>query len=187
MDADDPGDGDPVLEVDMACELHVVGQDAIVADHTVVCEMHADQEAIVRADAGHAPADLGAGMNGDLLAKDVPITDRQPRGLALVLDILRALADHRARKELVALATGGVAGDRHVVVQHAVVPQRDTGCDATVRADGHVRRELSLGIDMCGWVNHTRAHWIDSLPPSPPGPLPGVPIRFVRADRRPPS
>ena len=49
-----------VLEADVPGELDVVGEDAVVADPDVVGDVHADQEAVVRADVGDAAGDLGA-------------------------------------------------------------------------------------------------------------------------------
>ena len=70
---------------------------------------------------------VGAAIDGAELAEHVAVADLEPRGLALVLVVLRRIADGRELEDLVARAHAGGAVDDRV------------RADQVPGADHHVR------------------------------------------------
>src|SRR5207245_2169310 len=110
---------DVVLADDVAGDHGVVGDHDIVPDLGVVADVGVDHVEAVVAHAGDAAAFFGADVNGDGLAEDVGVADRQLGRLTFELLVLWGRADDRVGEEDVVLADGGAAQDGDVVEQPA--------------------------------------------------------------------
>ena len=95
----------------MAGQHDVVGEDDVVADVAIVADMGVGQEGAAVADHGLHAAARGAGIHGDAFADQAVAADRERRGLALVLEVLRL--DGRSRR------TGKCGCARRCVVRPA--------------------------------------------------------------------
>jgi len=153
VDPDEPADDGAVLHRHVTGHLHRVRDDHVVADRTVVCDVHVrHQEAALahrRLPRGRRPP-----VDRAVLAQDGAIADLDPGLRPLVLEVLRVVADHGSVPDLHARAELRVALDHDVRCEHAAVTQRDPRTDDRVRADGHVVAEMRRGIDERGAVNH---------------------------------
>ena len=136
VDARVAGQDHPVADLDVAGEDRVVRHHALVADHAVVGHVGIGHEQVVVADAGDAMAADGAAVDGAELAEHVPVADLQARRLALVLLVLRRVAD---RGELEHLA---VPTDRGRPVDHRVRPHPGALADLDAVADDRVGPDL---------------------------------------------
>ena len=85
--------------VQVAGQHDVVGEDDVVADVAVVADVRVGEERAAVADHGRHAAALGAGVHGHALADQAVAADRQRRRLALVLEVLRLMADRGERKD----------------------------------------------------------------------------------------
>ena len=117
LHGDAAGEIREVLDDHVAREHDVVRHDHVAADVAVVADVHVHEQQVVVADARGAAARRRAGMDRDLLADHVARADREPRGLALVLHVLRDLADGGEREDHRARAHLRVARDHRVRAQ----------------------------------------------------------------------
>ena len=85
----------PVADLDVAGEGGAVGEHDLVADHAVVRDVRVGHEQVVVADAVTPLSWRGAAIDGAALAEHVAVADLQARRLAVVLLVLRRIADAR--------------------------------------------------------------------------------------------
>ena len=92
-------------------------------------------------------------MNRDVFAKHIVIADAQARGFAVIFQILRRIANHATRVELVARAHRRVPREMHVRPDAAVGTDDDVGINHRVRPDAHTRMKLRLRMNDSGGMN----------------------------------
>ena len=63
LDPDEPAHGHVAFDVDVPCNLYLVGEDAMVSNGDIVRQMGPHLELVVVADPGHAAGDFGAGID----------------------------------------------------------------------------------------------------------------------------
>ena len=90
--------------------------------------------------------------------------DRQRRRLALVLEVLRLMADRGERKDARARADRGAAGDDDVADQLDALAELDLGADHAERARSHAGAELGAVLDDRRRVNFDVSHSCSQMP-----------------------
>ena len=93
-------------------------------------------------------------MHRDVLANLIVITNAQSRGLAVVLQILRCIANHRPGVDAIVFAERGFAREMRVRTNLAALPNCHTRIDDGVRPHGDGFVQLGFGVDDGGRVNH---------------------------------
>jgi hypothetical protein len=68
----------------VTCKRGVVGEDAMIADQTIVRDVGVGHQKIIIADGGFETILYGTAMNGDAFANHIVIADHQASVLALV-------------------------------------------------------------------------------------------------------
>src|SRR5262249_3720017 len=84
----------------------------------------------------------GRPVDGDVLAKDVPVADLQVSRLALVFAVLGIAAEYRALPEKVIGSHRRTTLDRHMGVELGSGPENDAGLDVTVGTDLYIVGQL---------------------------------------------
>src|SRR2546421_6543457 len=128
-----------IIHHDVAAERRHVAENRVVADVTVVGDMHVRHEHVPIADRRHPAAAARAAMDGDELAEDIAAPDDQTRFLAFELEILRRETDRGEWKNLRAVADVGPAVDNRRGAYDAI------GAETDVRADHRQRADLRPG------------------------------------------
>jgi hypothetical protein len=147
----------PILDDDVAAQGRGVGHDYVVADRAVVSDMGVSHDEVVAADASEASALDGTAIDGDELANDVVVANFEPRGLAVVADILRSKADGGKRKEVI------MSSDFRGTIDGDVGDQFAGFAEFHVCADGAVRADFAGWMNFCGGIENGRGmgvHWI---------------------------
>src|SRR5690606_12949007 len=75
----------PVVDMDMAGQLHAVGNDRVAGYLAIVRNVHVGHDPVVVAHAGYTHVLRRARIDGDVLAHHVAVADLESGGLALVL------------------------------------------------------------------------------------------------------
>ena len=135
-------DDRPVLDRDVAGELHGVGEDDVVADAAVVGDVRVGHEqAVARRCASSRPRSL-ARFSGHVLADHRVLADLEVRRLAAVLEVLRRAAQHGAVVDVRSRAERGPARRSRTWLSstHAVAERRRRGPMTAERPDAHVGR-----------------------------------------------
>src|SRR5579863_4023192 len=99
------------------------------------------------ADSRYAAAFDGSAIDGHVLANFVVIANIEPRGLALVGDILRRHADGAIGKKGITRADFRRTFYGHMRKEPAILAQLNVGPNNTIRTHLARRRNLRLGIN----------------------------------------
>src|SRR5690606_20925995 len=78
----------PVADMDMAGQLHAIGNDGMVAHLAIMGDMHIGHDPVVVAEPRHAYVLGGAGIDGDIFAHHVAVADFKARGFARIFFVL---------------------------------------------------------------------------------------------------
>jgi hypothetical protein len=124
-----------------------VGDDRMVADKTVMGDMHVVHQQHLVADAREHPAALGAAMDGGEFTDAVVVANLEPRRLAMILEILRSCADRSELKDAIAGADRRLALDYRVRADDGAGTDADLGGNYCTRADFNRRVEFGPSID----------------------------------------
>src|SRR5215213_3490082 len=146
---------DEVAHRDMACQHHVVGENAVVADLGVVTHMGVGQEGTAVTDDRAQTTAFGTGVHGHAFADHAISADLKRRGFALVLEILRDMADVGEGKNPRPWADRRPPGQSHMAHEVTTLAQRDLGTDGAEGTDFHTRADLRAIIDDGGRMNHS--------------------------------
>src|SRR5438045_6494592 len=153
MDRDETADDRAIVDGHVPRHLHPVRHDHVVADHAVVGDVDVRHQKAPLADGGFAGRGAAA-IDGRVFANDGAATDFDPGLFALVLEILRVVADHGAVADLDAFPDAGVALEHRVRRDGASVADRHLGADDAVRPDRDVGAELGGRIDQRSPMDH---------------------------------
>ena len=173
MDGVEPAEDGAIVDGDVAGALGGVGDHHVIADVTVVREVHVGHDEATRAHRGLERRG-GRAVDGRILADDGSLPDLDPGLLATVLEILRVSAQDRP------------VADPHVFGQPHVPLQRGPGADPAAVADGHLGTDDGPGSDRHAGaqpgrrIDQRRSGWITDPPPAPSSPLPPPPGRRRR-------
>ena len=136
-----------VADPAMAGQHDVVRQQHALAEPAIVRDMAVGEEHAPVSDDGLAAAARRAGVHGDALADYAIGADAQRRRLAMILQVLRLVANRGEREHPGAGAEHGVAGDRDVGYQLDGVAKHDPGADVTERPDLDALAQPRAGFD----------------------------------------
>ncbi len=137
---------DPIFDRGVAGELRPIGQNAMGADHDVVRNVRAHHEQIAVADGGVSP--FRPAMDGDVLAKDVSVTDFETRrGAAGMPRRLRLSAYHGEGVDDGARADDRGTADEGMGMQNAARREDGVALDHRVRPDDDVVGKLRARVD----------------------------------------
>ncbi len=132
---------------------HVVGEHDIAADAAVVTDVAVGQERAAVADNGGHAAALGAGVHGDAFADQAVGADGEGGWLALVLQVLRLMADRGKRENARSGSDRRAAGNNCVADQLDSVAKGYHGADLAEGADAHAVAQPSAALDDCRSVH----------------------------------
>ncbi|MNM83259.1 hypothetical protein D3C81_953150 [compost metagenome] len=155
MDQGEAGEDRPVADVHMPGQRGVVDQDAVVADHAVVTDVHVGHQQVVVADGGLVAILHGTAMDGDTLADHVVIADDQPGRLALVLQIGGIFAYRGKLVDAVVPADHRGALHDHVRADHGTLANFHVRPDDRPGADFDSVGQLGTRIDDGARVDQT--------------------------------
>jgi hypothetical protein len=111
-----------------ACQNHMIAQQDIVSDMAVL------HQKIVGAD-NCLLGDFVGTMHGNVLAKDIVISNAHPSRFIAILQILRRFSDDAASKELVSAADYGLAREINMRANDALRADLDSFINNRIRAD----------------------------------------------------
>src|SRR5581483_2866766 len=84
---------DPVFHDDMTAQRCGVGENRVVSDQAIMCDVSVGHDQVVAADLGQPSTLDGPAIQGHEFADNVVIANLKPRGLAFVGEILRRKSD----------------------------------------------------------------------------------------------
>src|SRR5262245_62404431 len=99
MNSREGADRRMVLDDDVACQRRGVRQNDMISQDTVVRNVAVSHDKIVVANDGASAALRRAAMYGDILAKDVVVSNDEFSRFAFVLQVLRRKPDRAKRKK----------------------------------------------------------------------------------------
>src|SRR5215217_2089891 len=157
---DDAGATKDHIVTDMAVtgDADVIGHDDVVADDRVVRNMSAGHDQAIIADLGQHSTAFGPRIDGDRFADGAALADHEARRLAVILEILRPMADGRERIDLRSGTDLGMPIDGHVRNQFDIVMQHDIIADNAERADLDAVTKASARTDYGSRVDAGCAH-----------------------------
>ena len=135
MNSDEPTDRGIISNRDMAGKRGRVRNHGVMADMTVMRDVHIGHQKVMIPDGGHTSTRLCPGVQRDVFSKNIMVTDLQPRGFTFKLEILRSLTN-RAEGEKMAAGP-----NRGSPIEH------DMRVNTRLRADGHVRADNGVGTN----------------------------------------
>lgn len=109
MDSNNPSQNGKIVNSNMPPESGCIGQNDVVADGTVMCDMGVGHEEIAAANAGYPASPLSAPIDRNTLAKDVVVSNHQLGFFSAIAQILGWITNGRKRKNLIPLAHRGPA------------------------------------------------------------------------------
>ena len=93
MDRGQTANNCPFTNMDMSAQCGVVHQNDVIIDNAIVSNVRANHEqAVVSDPRQHAPT-LGSWIHSYMFTNDIVATDLQPRGLAMIFEVLRSMPD----------------------------------------------------------------------------------------------
>ena len=131
----------------MACDLHGIGQNAVVADDAIVRNVHVGHEQAVATDAGFATVH-GAAVHGHALPNHGVVADYGNGLLTGELQVLGHGPDHGTRKYLAILPDAGTVHDGHVRPNPSAFPDFDICGNGRKRFNGYARRKASRRVNI---------------------------------------
>src|SRR5688572_28793532 len=136
-----------VADADVARYRGVVREDRVVAHDTVVRDVTVGHDPVVAADRRHAGILDRAAIQRAVLADRVAVADDELRALAVVLLVLRIVADRGELEDVVVDADDGRTFDDGMRLDASAAADLDVGSDDRVRADVDARVDLRGRID----------------------------------------
>ena len=144
------------VHANMTAQQRAVGQNAVVADATVVRHMAAGHQEVAAADRRHAILFFSGAIDRDAFPDDVAVADLDPRPRAAVAQVLRLPADDGIGKDSVLLADPHVARDGDVVLEHRAPTDHGIRRHPAEGADRDIPAELCPRLDNGRRMNHGR-------------------------------
>ena len=132
----------PFFDDDMASKSCGVGEDDVVADDAIMCDVGVGHDQRVIADAGQASALCSAAIDGDKFADGVVVADLKARRFTFVAEVLWGQSNGRKREEAVAGADCRGAFNDYVRNEFATFSEFD------VRANGAVGADFAGRVDL---------------------------------------
>lgn len=133
----------------MAGEQGAIGDNIVIPQDRVVAYMAVSHQKVVVSNAG-VVAEFVRPMDGDMLAENIVIPDREARGSSVVFYILRGISDH-------------CSGMEHIVgADQCVARQMNMGTNSASRSEAHMciddceRSDLNRGIETCSRIDTSR-------------------------------
>src|SRR5690554_1453276 len=126
----------------MASKRGVINQNTVIAEHTVVANVHVCHQQIVVTDSGVTAILNGTAMNRDTLANNIVVTDHQTRWLTFVLEVRGIFLDGRKLKDLIVLTDNGWAFYNNMRCDHSARANFDIWTDNRPGADRDIRRQF---------------------------------------------
>ena len=157
MNCGERSDGGMAPDLDMACERGGVREDDPRAYVTIVRDVRARHEEVVRPDRRHASSPRSAAVDRDELAERIVVADPQLGSLLVKFEVLRLGADRALSEESVVRSNHGRTFNSRVR------PDLRSRSDCHFRADDAVCAHLDILSENCGriddggWMND-RAH-----------------------------
>lgn len=124
----------------------------MVPDTAIVRDVAIGEEVVAAAD-DRFRMRSGAAIDRDEFAKCVSVADFQVGRLAVVFQVLRALADAREREELVCLSDDAGAVQRDVVLEPASITENYAVSHDAVGSDFAAGTNLGFWRNYRGWMN----------------------------------
>ena len=150
-----PGNRGLVLDRDVSGQLRAVGDDHVIADMTIVRQMHIAHQEAVAADARRDRV-RGATIDGRVLAHGGFVADVDPRFLASILQVLRIATQDRADADLHAFSEPHIALECRTGGDVGAVANAALRTDDRPRPDFDVLPEVRRRIDECRCMNTHR-------------------------------
>ena len=127
----------------------------MVADDTVVPDVHVRHDQVVVANQGISPALDGAPVNSGTLADDVVIAHGQSGGFAPVGEVRCRLANGTEGKKLIVAANLAGPLDDNVGVYAAVIAYFHIRANDTERANADIAAKLCRRVHHGQWIYHS--------------------------------
>ncbi len=124
-----------VADHHMAGERRIIRHDDVVAQAAIVRDMSTHHEEAAVSNLRQHAAAARAWVHGDVLTHDIAPTDLQAGFLALILQVLRSVADRGEREDASVGADDSAASHYHVRDKFDSVLQLDLGADHAIRPD----------------------------------------------------
>src|SRR5690606_1807973 len=137
----------PIADMYMSGQLYAIGDDSLVSYLAIMGNMDISHNPVIVADSGDADVLSGAGVNGDVFAHHVSVTDFQTCGFALVLFVLRHTANGTEAVEVVVFANSGVPVDYAVRAHHRTGANFYIRTNNSVRTNPHIGGQFGPGVD----------------------------------------
>jgi hypothetical protein len=120
MDGRHPTEHGKIVNDNMASQIDIVGQNAVVADNAVVSHVHVGHQQAVVTDSG-LKVGCGTPVEGAVLSDNGVFPDGNGRILSPEFEVLRYGPDYGTGKNFTALSQAGTIHYGHVGFDYAVV------------------------------------------------------------------
>ena len=130
-----------------------IGDDAAIADVTIVGDMTGAHEIVVAADSGDSSSPFGSDVDGDVFPDGVSVTNDDSGAAALELEILRRGADDDIGGDDVVAPYDGISLDGDAVGEARSGAYLDILPYDTIRPDGDAFGKASSRLDDRGCMN----------------------------------
>ena len=157
MTGGEPAHDRVIADLDVTRECSVVRKHNGVADVAIVADMAVGEIISAMPDPRFARRGRAA-IDRDEFAKRIFIADLEVSRFALILQVLRWLADGAISEEFVLCPGGHWSCERDVILEPTIQPERNTSSDDAVRPDDRSRPDFRASIHDRGRVNLRVAH-----------------------------
>src|SRR5207244_9810083 len=149
-----PAEHGIVPDLDVTGERRDIGKDRVVADLTVVRDMHVGHDPVVVADARDARVLHGAAAESATFADGVAVADLERGRLPTVFLVLGRSAERTESENSILSSYARSPLDHHVRPDRGPLPYLDVHADDRIRSHRYSRGELRAGMNDGRRVNH---------------------------------
>ena len=142
-----------IFDMDMTCQLRIVGKNRVVTYLAIMRKMHIGHHPVVVAEPGNAGILHGAKIECAEFPNSIAIANFQSRRFSCILFVLRRCAERSKLENPVVAPDGGVPADNRMRADRSTGANFNMSSDYRVGADFNVCGKLRAGFNNRRWMN----------------------------------